>query len=119
MASQASRTPQPTSSHVPPSCLGNHEHLHVRGYPKLAFFFSRCPRYLHLRRFSALAVRSLLYRQHELSMLEETLLRLEARDEKRLFSSDFGHLKSAQDGQEDEQRRLYEVLKKELKEYGE
>lgn len=103
--------------------LGNDAQVHRDGYPKIAFFFSQCPRYLHLRRFSALAVRLLLYRQHELCVLEKNLLELEDRDAKssdttkRLFRQDFHYLREPNGGNE-EQQRVYETLKRELKEYG-
>ncbi|KAF1840533.1 uncharacterized protein K460DRAFT_421472 [Cucurbitaria berberidis CBS 394.84] len=120
-------TNYPTSSvHQAPTNVGNHAELHVEGYPKLAFFFSQCARYLHLRRFSAIAVRLLLYRQHELIALEENLIELEARDfnsgddRRRLSSVNFAHLKAEPSTPSGlEQRQLYETLKLEMKEYEE
>ena len=115
---------QASSAHHVPKNLGNDEQLHVGGYPKLAYFFSHCTRYLHLRRFTAIAVRLLLYRQHQLVVLEKNLLELEANDAKsvdldrRLFCTDFGRLKSPQTPNEYEQRALYEELQREMKEYG-
>ncbi|KAF2281198.1 uncharacterized protein EI97DRAFT_454409 [Westerdykella ornata] len=48
--------------------------FYEKGYPSLAYFFSNNPRYLHLRRFSGLSIRLLLYRQCELVHLEKQLL---------------------------------------------
>jgi hypothetical protein len=118
---------RPFSAHQAPNNPGNYVDQHTHGYPKLSFFFSQCNRYVHLRRFSALAVRLLLYRQHELTVLEENLLDLEKADaqsgvpNRQRFSEDFGHLKAASSGSfpEGEQYRIYEKLKLELKEYGE
>lgn len=110
--------------------LGNIEDNHVEGYPRLAYFFAECPRYLHLRRFSALAVRMLLYRQHELTVIEAKLLRMEQEDAHRTEhlkdrpSRDYTILKKTEiskepvKGETKEQKGLYEQLKIELKEYG-
>ena len=106
---------QAPNSPVNPSTLGH------GGYPELASFFSRCSRYLHMRRFSALAVRLLLYRQHEIRTLEKQLEKLEREDacnsnvDNRSFSNDFAKLK--EEGC-DTQKRIYETLKLEMKEYG-
>jgi hypothetical protein len=116
---------QPSAQNQPPDNPGDDLHLHVNGYPRLAFFFAQSTRYLHLRRFSALAVRLLLYRQHELAVLEESLLDMEKRDatstdpNRQLFLGDFALLKAAPDTKDGtEQKELYEKLKSELKEYG-
>jgi hypothetical protein len=118
---------QPSSVHQAPNNLGNHSQQHIEGYPKLAFFFSQGTRYLHLRSFSALAIRLLLYRQHQLTVLEKNLLELEARDAgssdpNRQFSlRNFACLYAGpftSSGQGDQQHELYETLKCELKEYG-
>lgn len=121
-------TLQHPSANQHPVNLCNHPQLHVEGYPKLAYFFSRCTRYLHLRRFSAIAIRLLLYREHTLVELEQRLLGLEDRDIKntdsndpsrRLFCADFALLKAASPSNDrHEQRDLYETLKLEMKEYG-
>jgi hypothetical protein len=118
--------PQPSSAQQAPNNLLNHSTSNYKAYPELASFLSRCSRYLHLRRFSALAVRLLLYRQHELATLEkklETLEHADAQDndpEKRLFSKDFAHLKAQvhSTGAYDTQKKVYEALKSEMKEYG-
>jgi hypothetical protein len=103
---------------------GNHPTLHNEGYPRLAFFLSQHTRYLHLRRFSALAIRLLLYRQHRLMGLEKDLLHLEDRDAQ--FDPDFLKNFARIDAEyntpvivrEKTQGRLYEKLQNELKEYG-
>ncbi|CAN9104855.1 unnamed protein product [Alternaria alternata] len=104
---------------------GNHPTLHNEGYPRLAFFLSQHTRYLHLRRFSALAIRLLLYRQHRLMGLEKDLLHLEDRDAQ--FDPDFLKNFARIDAEyntpvivrEKTQGRLYEKLQNELKEYEE
>lgn len=124
------------AEHLAPSNLGDDARSYTEGYPTLAHFFSQCSRYLHLRRFSALAVRLLLYRQHHLITLEKELLKSEARDansvdlDRNNFCRDFARLQNArfQDARPDstpptqdvlEQWELYETLKKEMKEYEE
>jgi hypothetical protein len=103
---------------------GSDSRVHVQGYPQLSFFFSQCPRYLHLRRFSALAVRLLLYRQHALTLLEKDLLELENKDalhsdpDHRALCHDFGKLESVTPEESLDQKELYKRLKTELKEYG-
>lgn len=113
---------QPRSA---PNNSANDPNSYVQGYPKLAYFFSQCPRYLHLRSFSALSTRVQLYRQHELVLLEKRLLQLE----RETFSArrspdcnDYAHLKYGSietDVGPSEQRDIYEMIKIELKEYGE
>lgn len=118
--------PAPSSAQQAPNNPVNHSALNHGGYPELASFFSQCSRYLHLRRFSALAVRLLLYRQHEIRTLEEKLENLERLDAcdsdpiKRFFSRDFAHLKaeSYDAGELHTQKSMYETLKVEMKEYG-
>ena len=96
--------PSQRSTDRPRCSLGDDAGLHVDGYPKLSFFFSQCPEFLHLRRFSALAVRALLYRQHQLAILEKELLAAEKRDagssdeNRKLFSHDFQRLKTVTNG---------------------
>ncbi|OAL55945.1 hypothetical protein IQ07DRAFT_595584 [Pyrenochaeta sp. DS3sAY3a] len=115
------QAPDPTDD----SNLSDRFELHTQGYPRLAFFFSQNSRYLHLRRFSALAVRNLLYRQHELIELEKNILQLEARDSnsssprRQRFCGDFALLKGASYDPKIglEQQQLYTTLKSELKEY--
>lgn len=114
------------SAQQAPSNPTNHQKVNYEGYPELATFLSQCSRYLHLRRFSALAIRLLLYRQHELIELEGKLEKLEranARDSdpnKQLFSRNFTLLKAEAHGTEkhDTQKAVYETLKSEMKEYG-
>jgi hypothetical protein len=89
---------------------------YAQGYPKLSYFFSQCPRYLHLRRFSALSVRVQLYRQHELVLLEKKLLELEEAEDK-LWCTDYAHIKTGH-GSHSVQQKLYATIKTELKEYG-
>ncbi|KAF2785824.1 hypothetical protein K505DRAFT_380661 [Melanomma pulvis-pyrius CBS 109.77] len=94
---------------------------YVQGYPKLAYFFSQCPRYLHLRSFSALSVRVQLYRQHDLILLEQRLLELERGTSSGGRShdcKDYASLKYGSDTNERcEHQKLYETIKIELKEY--
>ena len=140
MSYQLSASPQPmaanpvgspmypphTSAQQAPNSPVNPSTLNHGGYPELASFFSRCSRYLHLRRFSALAVRLLLYRQHEIRTLEEKLETLEREDacdsnaNNRSFSNNFATLK--EEGCDTQklytQKRIYETLKLEMKEYG-
>jgi hypothetical protein len=94
--------------------------FYVQGYPKLSYFFSQCPRYLHLRRFSALSVRIQLYRQHQLVLLEKRLMELEA-EEGNFYCTDYAYIKTRPlEGHrtDSKQRNLYEMIKMELKEYG-
>ena len=126
MAASASyATPQHTSSAQPaPANPGNHATLHKDGYPSLAFFFSQNSRYLHLRKFSALAIRVLLYRQYKLTRLEKDLLHLEQRDAEKNpnILKDFALIESESRSSgvppEATQCWLYEELQNELKEYG-
>jgi hypothetical protein len=119
-------TLQQASSSAPraPANPGNHPTLHREGYPRLAFFLSQNTRYLHLRRFSALAIRLLLYRQYKLTGLEKDLLHLEGRDAEtdpnilKNFACIDTEYKRPDTIQETTQYRLYEKLKEELKEYG-
>jgi len=119
-------SPQSSSAQQTPNNLVNHSTLNNGGYPELASFFSQCSRSLHLRRFSALAARLLLYRQHELIVLERRLKTLECKDaqdndrDKRLFSENYALLKkqSRATGIPDTQYEVYETLKSEMKEYG-
>ena len=53
---------------------------HPRGYPKLAAFMSSDENFLVCRKYSFLRSRVLLYRQDELSKLEETLVALDQED---------------------------------------
>ncbi|KAI4915778.1 hypothetical protein J4E90_004224 [Alternaria incomplexa] len=127
MAASASyATPQHTSSAQPaPANPGNHATLHKDGYPSLAFFFSRNSRYLHLRKFSALAIRVLLYRQYKLTRLEKDLLHLEQRDAEKNpnILKDFALIEAESRSSgvppEATQCWLYEELQNELKEYEE
>ena len=110
---------QPSAPNFPDNFADNSD-FYVQGYPKLAYFFSQCPRYLHLRRFSALSVRVQLYRQHELVLLEKSLMELEGNDDK-FYGTDYAHMKTRPlKGQKSpsEQRNIYEIIKIELKEYG-
>ncbi|ORY19463.1 hypothetical protein BCR34DRAFT_582182 [Clohesyomyces aquaticus] len=120
--------PQPpsTASNLPMNFANRYADLHVKGYPKLAYLFSQSPHVLHLRRFASLSVRLLLYRQHELVMLESRLLELENSDatssegERASYRYDYQPLKNAtvdDPGTLQEQREVYEKLKKELKDY--
>ena len=121
---------QPPSAPASPDNAANHADFHAQGYPKLAYFFSRCPRYLHLRRFSALSARVLLYRQHELVVLEKKLLELEKKTEssslkgnRRFYHEEYLRANSEEEREAyekayEEQRNLYKTLKDELKEYG-
>jgi hypothetical protein len=116
--------PQPSSAQQAPS-PADFSTLPAKGYPELASFFSQCSRYLHVRSFSGLAVRLLLYRQHELVDLELKLASLENEDaqdsdpNKRLFSRNFAQLKAQGDDTGSlTQRSVYETLKSEMKEYG-
>ena len=114
------------SAQQAPSNPVNHQKVNFEGYPELATFFSQCSRYLYMRRFSALAIRLLLYRQHELIELERKLEELEhanAHDSdpnKQLFSGDFTRLKAEAygAGEYDTQKAVYETLKSEMREYG-
>lgn len=114
----ASLTPQA------PASLGDNRTLHREGYPGLAFFLSQNSKYLHLRRFSALAIRLLLYRQHRLTGLEKDLLHLENRDANldpdflRNFARIDAEYNKPDIIREKTQGRLYEKLQNELKEYG-
>ena len=53
---------------------------HPRGYPKLAAFISSDDNFLVCRKYSFLRSRVLLYRQDELSKLEDTLVALDQED---------------------------------------
>lgn len=115
---------QSSSVHQAPNSTNDYR-LHAAGYPRLAVFLSKCPRYLHLRRFSALAIRLLLYRQNFLIELENKLHELEVRDAnstepgRQRFCSDFARLRASPPTQHgSEQNELYETLKNEVKEYG-
>ncbi|KAF2118192.1 hypothetical protein BDV96DRAFT_379808 [Lophiotrema nucula] len=99
---------------------------YVKGYPRLAYFFAECPRYFHLRSFSALSVRALLYRQHQLAYLEEQLIALENEDSRdpdpyrAMYNRDFGKLVEPPPGHEQQvvaRCELYEKLIKRTKEY--
>lgn len=117
--------PNPPSASNMPHNPADHVDLYVPGYPRLAYFFSASPRYFHLRRFSALSARLLLYRQHELMVLERKLLEVEnknygERDRRRLYNKDFRYVMS--DGETGEAKELLDLYKETscaLKEYGE
>lgn len=121
MANLVSPSLQPsTPARNAPDNSPNNPDFYVKGYPKLSYFFAQCPRYLHLRRFSALSVRVQLYRQHELALLERSLMELEGKEDG-AYCTDYAHLKadsSQGHGSHSEQRNLYEIIKSELKEYG-
>lgn len=99
---------------------------YVQGYPRLAYFFSQCPRYLHLRRFAALSIRVQLFRQHELAMMEANLLKLEEEDDSssanKAYLCDYRHLESDSQrdttGEMSKRRELYERIETTLKNYG-
>ncbi|KAH7123644.1 hypothetical protein B0J11DRAFT_615203 [Dendryphion nanum] len=57
--------------------LSNDERNYPPGYPRLAYWFSRSPNHLHLRRFSQLSIGFLLYQQNKLATLERELHNLE------------------------------------------
>src|SRR4051812_24529002 len=90
---------QPPSVETTSGNPRDHSHEYVKGYPRLAYFFSECPRYFHLRSFSALSVRALLYRQSELVDLEKQLTALENADSRdpdsyrRVYNEDFEALR--------------------------
>ncbi|KAF2187639.1 hypothetical protein K469DRAFT_103295 [Zopfia rhizophila CBS 207.26] len=108
----ASQVPRPTHQQSQPHSDPNDAlAAFAQAYPRLADFFAECPRYLHLRRFSALSVRVLLYRQHELAGLEKELSGLELDAP----AKDLGSLKV----ESGKQRHLYEKIIPELKEYEE
>jgi hypothetical protein len=121
MANLATPTPQqPLPVHSFPDDFADNPDFYVQGYPKLSYFFSQCPRYFHLRRFSALSIRVQLYRQHELVLLERSLMELEGKEDK-LYCTDYEHMKTGSKKEhvkDSEQRNLYEIIKTELKEYG-
>src|SRR4051794_14363572 len=85
---------QPLSVSNDPMIPADNPDRYVQGYPRLAYFFSQCPRYLHLRRFAALSIRVQLFRQHELAMMEMELLKLEEEDSRadRAYLCDYMHL---------------------------
>jgi hypothetical protein len=118
----------------PPSALNmphdpaEHHELHMQGYPRLAYFFSQAPDYIHLRRFSGLSARLLLYRQHELVVLEKKLIHFEIENEKkqntRIFNKDFQFVTCPGQGASAQEhgRALFELLEEiryTLKAYGE
>jgi len=118
-------TPPPPQQQPPsglnfPDNFADDPDFYAQGYPKLSYFFSQCPRYLHLRRFSALSIRVQLYQQHELVMLEKRLMELEEK-EKHIYCRDYEYIKTASNKGhvgDSEQRNLYDTIKTELKEYG-
>ena len=60
---------------------------HPRGYPQLAAFVNCDENFLIARKYGFLRSRVLLYRQDELSVLENALIKLDADDEeKRTFA---------------------------------
>ncbi|KAL6711941.1 hypothetical protein ACN47E_002984 [Coniothyrium glycines] len=121
-------SPAQTSPPVEQSDIGNCEDEHVNGYPKLVYFFAEFPNYLHLRKFSELATRLLLYRQHESTVMKIKLIELEKRDKlgpdatRRAFCRDYSLIKDVSlemNDLEDEQHRSYEAFEIELKKYEE
>jgi hypothetical protein len=112
---------QPWTPSVPLN-PADQERMHVPGYPRLAFWFAKLPRYLQLRRFSGLSIRLLLHRQNELAVLEKRLLLLEQEldqeETSRKYNRDFDCVIEDRQG---ESRRLLDLLEEgrhKLKEYG-
>ncbi|KAF2662856.1 hypothetical protein K491DRAFT_4891 [Lophiostoma macrostomum CBS 122681] len=112
----------PSASNMPDD-PADQPNLHVQGYPKLAYFFSHCSHYLYLRRFSGLAVRALLYRQHKLVVLEKKLYALEIGNQsstdwrRNRLQEDYGYLTDEGFQEAKDVRNLYEEMERELKEY--
>jgi hypothetical protein len=114
----------PSAAHMPPN-PGDHADLHVQGYPLLAYLFSLYPRYFHLRRFSGLSVRLLLYRQNELVALEQKLLQLENLNNssqvgnQHFYNKDFEYVGAERHRDAKELCDLLDRMRPLLKEYGE
>ncbi|KAF2869485.1 hypothetical protein BDV95DRAFT_101614 [Massariosphaeria phaeospora] len=128
MASHTASSPrQPLLDAFIPENLSNDADLYAQGYPRLAYWFSLSPRYLQLRRFVALSIRILLYRQHELVMLERKLIELERKNEDSPPGSeswrrnrDFEALypQPGETQETAEVRKLYETIDQKTKAYG-
>lgn len=119
--------PNPPSESNIPDNPPDHDEFHVPGYARLAYFFAQCPQYNHLRRFSDLSARVLLYRQHKLVILEKKLSGLDhyyyskGKKDQRSYHRDLGLVIEGTGEQlADSQkfRELLENIELELKEYG-
>jgi hypothetical protein len=111
----------PSAFHTPEN-PPNYATRHVQGYPLLAYFFSMSPQYFHLRRFSALAVRILLYHQHELIVLEKKLLDLDEQNQSKGYHLDHGLVTQNSKEDKDKPNRLHMLLEEiedKMKKYGE
>lgn len=97
---------------------------HTPGYPALSYFLGMAPQSTHLRRFSAISMRNLLYLQHELQALEIRLLEAECRDsrsgqgDESSYAKDFSYLKlSAETSGPHKQYDIFIETKEKIKEY--
>lgn len=97
---------------------------HPRGYPKLAAFMSSDENFLVCRKYSFLRSRVLLYRQDELSKLEDTLVALDQEDAETDDASRLALMSRKTDEARNEDPRysrktLIQKIDDKLKQYGE
>ena len=96
---------------------------HPRGYPKLAAFMNSDENFLVCRKYSFLRSRVLLYRQDELSRLEETLCALDQEDAETDDASRLALMSRKTDEARDEdpqysRKTLIHKIDDKLKQYG-
>ena len=96
---------------------------HPRGYPKLAAFISSDENFLVCRKYSFLRSRVLLYRQDELSKLEDTLVALDQEDAETDDASRLALMSRKTDEAREEDPRyprktLIQKIDDKLKQYG-
>lgn len=97
---------------------------HPRGYPKLAAFMSSDENFLVCRKYSFLRSRVLLYRQDELSKLEDTLVALDEEDWETDDASRLALMSRKKDEARNEdpqysRKTLIQKIDDKLKQYGE
>ena len=97
---------------------------HPRGYPKLAAFMSSDDNFLVCRKYSFLRSRVLLYRQDELSKLEDTLVALDQEDAEMDEESRLALMSRKTDEARNEdpqysRKTLIQKIDDKLKQYGE